>query len=230
MKAESKDIQSLDWKQVPEDRLKLYGIDGMWTAKDSEYIRTIQLMSEANTCFGRVTHIVITKMTDIQYLMKITRGATAGYEPTYIEKVQTIQKSIRRKNTVAMEIFPRQSDVVDELDMYHIWVAKKAKFPFGILETTEIPENKEWESEKVDGLDIEYIVKTTKTKFGKVAYFYIRRKDGKELRWVEKQQIKNKLQSEEMTAIEIISAKGIGKPTCLMYLPLGYSLDFGLHC
>lgn len=100
--------------------------------------------------------------------------------------------------------------------MYHIWIAQKSKFPFGILETTEIPENKEWESEKVAGLDIEYIVRTTKNKFGKVAYFYIRRKDGKELRWIEKQQIKNKLQSEELTAIEIISAEGIGKPTCLI--------------
>ena len=74
--------------------------------------------------------------------MNMTIGTTFEYEPIYKEKIQILQRFIKRKNTVAMEVFSRQSNVVDQADMYHIWIAQKSKFPFGILETTEIPETK----------------------------------------------------------------------------------------
>ena len=208
---------------------KEVGASQIWRAVEGEYIFLFQLIRWSSNCFGDITHIAITKNSPMQEIMNGSIGTTDGYEPTYSEKVIITQKLIMSNSTVAMEIFPKQANVVDKVDMYHIWVCEKREFPFGILETTEIPDGKEWESETVAGLEIEYIVRTTKTKFGKVAYFYIRRKDGKELRWVEKQQIKNELQHEDLTAIEIISAEGIGKPTCLMYLPEGYYLDFGLH-
>lgn len=186
--------------------------------------------------FGNITHISIKqknrlmlsdkeKLTFMDLLWE-----DSDEEPSYSQKVEIVRKLINRKDAIAMEVFPNQANLVDQANLYHIWVADKAKFPFIDLEVTEeLPKGKEWESTSIQGLDIEYMVRTTGRDIDKVAYFYIRRQDGKELVWREKQMLKNELQYEGMTAIEIISECGIGKPTCLVYLPLNKSLDFGLH-
>ena len=93
-------------------------------------------------------------------------------EPTYEEKVKIVQKLRNIKSKVFVEVFPNQRRLVDAADVYHIWEIDKAKFPFDVEDAFILPEGKEWERECVNGIDIEYMVKTKKNKIGKIAYFY----------------------------------------------------------
>ena len=64
---------------------------------------------------------------------------------------------------------------------------------------------------------------------GKTKYIYLKKKDGKELTWREKQDFKNRILSPFDTAVEIITHEMLGCDyTCLVCLPRFEYLDFGL--
>ena len=180
-------------------------------------------------CFGATTHLTVKKIDVLEAARNKAKALILSEEPTYSEKVKIVSKLINRSDIIAMEVLPNEENLVDQANLYHIWVAEKSQFPFSIIDTTTLPEGKEWESEIVDGLDIEFMVRTKRYEKGKAAYLYVRRKDGKELCWREKQKLKNELQYEGINAVEIISKHGIDKPTCLLCLPLDFTLNFGLH-
>jgi hypothetical protein len=80
--------------------------------------RTVQ------TEWGEVTHACIRNVenTDIPWLEK-----------------QRIKNELFGKESTAIEVFPADSELVDEANMYHIWVLSKGmKLPFGLKgETNE---------------------------------------------------------------------------------------------
>ena len=204
-------------------------IDEMWKWLQPQMIFVIQIHALGTRCFGATTHLTVKKIDVLEAARNKTKALILSEEPTYSEKVKIVSKLINRSDIIAMEVLPNEENLVDQANLYHIWVAEKSQFPFSIIDTTTLPEGKEWESEIVDGLDIEFMVHTKRYEKGKAAYLYVRRKDGKELCWREKQKLKNELQYEGITAVEIISKHGINKPTCLLCLSLGFTLDFGLH-
>ena len=225
-----------EWNRIPIQELKgkvvdIYDIKEYWewfTIRFLTAIYVIQLKRE--TAFGEIFHIALHKTDMIKCVLDgLYNFLYNSDEPTYEEKVKIVHKLRDTESKVFVEVFPNQRKLVDAADIYHIWEIDKTRFPFDIEDAFILPKDKEWERECVNGLDIEYMVKTQKNKIEKIAYFYLRRVDGKELSWKEKQLLKNELQHEELTAIEIISESGIGKPTCLMYLPIGTCFDFGLH-
>lgn len=224
-----------EWVLVPQQKVMevtsplAEPIDEMWQWRKPKELLSIQIHRLGEKRFGNVIHLTVKKFDMLEVAKNRYEALFNSMEPTYAEKRQIVQKLAGDQNIIAMEVFPKQRSVVDQANLYHIWTAEKAKFPFGVKETTELPEGKEWTHEQVDDLDIEYMVRTARTEHGKIAYLYLKRTDGKELCWREKQFLKNELQGEELSAIEIISKHGIDKPTCLMFLPLDYSLDFGLH-
>lgn len=233
----SKDFsQKSEWSRIPNVDIvrrfngEAYVQDG-WEWNKSHYLITIYSINvNRYSRFGKITHLTMHKLDFCRAFYKGQyEAAINSLEPNYEEKVEIAEKLMDMENTVAIEVFPNQRNLVDEANVYHIWGIDKTKFPFDIEKAFTLPEDKEWEKENVEGINIEYMVRTTKTKLGKVAYFYLRRVDGKSLSWKEKQLLKNELQHESLTAIEIISEQGIDKTTCLIYLPIGTFLDFGLH-
>ena len=217
-----------EWNRIPIQELKgkakeIYNIEEYWEWFTICFLTAIYVIKlKRKTTFGDIFHIALHKTDMIKSVLEgIYNPSDNSDEPTYEEKVKIISKLRDIKNKVFIEVFPDQRKLVDAVDVYHIWEIDKDKFPFETEDAFILPEDKEWERECVNGVDIEYMVKTKKSKLGKIAYFYLRRVDGEPLSWKEKQFLKNELQHEELTAIEIISEKGIRKPTCLIYLPIG---------
>ena len=82
---------------------------------DNEYIamfRTIQ------TEFGEVKHVCIRN--------------TAGTDIPWVEK-QKIKNELFGKEAQAIEVFPKESLLVDEANMYHLWILPDDyTIPFGL--------------------------------------------------------------------------------------------------
>lgn len=107
------------WQRKPSP--KELGIGSRWfgeldraysNGKYAVMVRTI------DTEWGKVDHACIrnTGSTDI----------------TWREK-QKIKNELFGKERVAIEVFPAESDLVDQANMYHIWVLPAGfKLPFGI--------------------------------------------------------------------------------------------------
>ena len=104
-----------------ENRLGWHGeMDRCWTDMDSD----IQVCSRLiRTKFGNVEHVTITKGVE-------TNDGTG--EVTWSEKMQ-IKNELFGENRFAIEVFPKQKNLVDVCDVYHLWVFdKKVEMPFGI--------------------------------------------------------------------------------------------------
>ena len=161
-------------------------IDEMWKWLQPKMVFVIQMHALGTRCFGATTHLTVKKIDVLEAARNQTKALIYSAEPTYSEKVQIISKLINRSDTIAMEVLPNEENLVDQANLYHIWIVEKSQFPFSIIDTTILPEGKEWENEIVDGLDIEFMVRTKRYEKGKAAYLYVRKKDGKELCWREK--------------------------------------------
>ena len=82
------------------------------------------------TQFGNVEHVTISKGTG-------TNDGTG--EVTWAQKMQ-IKNELFGENRFAIEVFPKQKNLVDVCDVYHLWVFdKKVDMPFGIAKKEHIP-------------------------------------------------------------------------------------------
>ena len=50
----------------------------------------------------------------------------------------SLKRAIRVADATAIEVYPPQADVVDEADMFHIWVLR-GKLPFGLHKPMALP-------------------------------------------------------------------------------------------
>ena len=103
------------------NRLGWHGeMDRSWIDNDADICVCSRLI---RTQFGNVEHVTISKGT----------GANDGTgEVTWAEKMQ-IKNELFGENRFAIEIFPKQKNLVDVCDVYHLWVFdKKVDMPFGI--------------------------------------------------------------------------------------------------
>jgi hypothetical protein len=57
-------------------------------------------------------------------------SSLSGIRPTWHE-MQRIKNDLAGPDCTAIEVYPAQRDVVDEADMFHIWVLR-GKLPFGL--------------------------------------------------------------------------------------------------
>lgn len=82
------------------------------------------MIREIDTDMGKVSHMTIrsqgTKETNYE-----------GEDIPWIEK-QKIKNEIFGKELCAIEVFPKESELVDQAYMYHLWVLHDYKLPFGI--------------------------------------------------------------------------------------------------
>lgn len=115
------------WTQVPSPKDKKLGsgwfgeINEVFVSNDKQYC---VMLREIDTDMGKVTHACMrnqgSKETNWQ-----------GTDICWNEK-QRIKNEIFGKEAIAIEVFPPESELVDEANMYHIWVLHEFKLPFGL--------------------------------------------------------------------------------------------------
>ena len=95
-------------------------MDRCWVENEEDICVCSRLI---RTRFGNVEHVTI------------TRGGISvngSNEVSWSKKMQ-IKNELFGENRFAVEIFPKQKNLVDVCDVYHLWVFdKKAEMPFGI--------------------------------------------------------------------------------------------------
>lgn len=99
-------------------------MDRCWIRKEDGVCVSSRLL---RTEWGKVEHVTITHSTS--GFVPSTDGSGSF---TWAEK-QQIKNELFGENRVAIEIYPKQDRLVDEADVYHLWVFdKKFNLPFGI--------------------------------------------------------------------------------------------------
>lgn len=95
-------------------------MDRCWIDNDADLCVCSRLI---RTKFGTVEHVTISKGTG-------TADGTG--EVSWSEKMR-IKNELFGENRFAIEVFPKQKNLVDVCDVYHLWVFdKKQEMPFGI--------------------------------------------------------------------------------------------------
>lgn len=109
------------WTQHPAPKETGYG-DG-WTRELDRCYRSprgkfVVMTREIETEWGWVTHATI----------------SSHQQPTWSEK-QWIKNELFGRETQAIEVFPKESELVDEADMYHLWILPPGfEIPFTIYD------------------------------------------------------------------------------------------------
>ena len=149
-------------------------------------------------------------------------------EPTMNEK-RSILKGVDAKQgmgiSIAFEIFPAKNKIVDKYDVYHLWLVRQEALPFFV----NIKPLKFVLSWKFAVVNEKHIMYTTKFYYSKwpVKVYFLKAKDGEELRWYDKQNFKDRVIGEDTVAIEFVTDKHLGYsvlicvPNSLKKLPFG---------
>ena len=104
-----------------ENRLGWHGeMDRCWMDNDENLCVCSRII---RTKFGNVEHVTISKGT----------GTNDGTGEVSWAMKQQIKNELFGENRFAIEVFPKQKNLVDVCDVYHLWVFdKKVDMPFGI--------------------------------------------------------------------------------------------------
>lgn len=104
-----------------ENRLGWHGeMDRCWMDNDENLCVCSRII---RTQFGNVEHVTISKGT----------GTNDGTGEVSWAMKQQIKDELFGENRFAIEVFPKQKNLVDVCDVYHLWVFdKKVDMPFGI--------------------------------------------------------------------------------------------------
>lgn len=106
------------WTKHPSPKELKKG-DGWFGEMDRVYRkddgRAVCMMRDLQTEWGKVTHLTITSFK----------------QPNWSEK-QRIKNDLFGEESLAIEVFPKESELVDEADMYHLWILHDKQLPFGI--------------------------------------------------------------------------------------------------
>lgn len=104
-----------------ENRLGWHGeMDRCWMENDENLCVCSRII---RTQFGNVEHVTISRGT----------GTNDGTGEVSWAMKQQIKDELFGKNRFAIEVFPKEKNLVDVCDVYHLWVFdKKVDMPFGI--------------------------------------------------------------------------------------------------
>lgn len=104
-----------------ENRLGWHGeMDRCWMDNDENLCVCSRII---RTKFGNVEHVTISRGT----------GTNDGTGEVSWAMKQQIKNELFGENRFAIEVFPKQKNLVDVCDVYHLWVFdKKVDIPFGI--------------------------------------------------------------------------------------------------
>lgn len=89
------------------------------------------------TEFGNVEHATITRLNESGSEFTINTGGSA---PIGWNEKMMIKNELFGKNRFAIEVYPKEKNLVDVTDTYHLWVFdKKKEMPFGIHPKEHVP-------------------------------------------------------------------------------------------
>ena len=138
-------VQSLSPKQVNQYMNCYHGtwmpdMDRCWNSEDGLYQVCTRIIF---TEWGKVEHAAITYhpngMGNSDNIIEAAEKVTAdgsGDIPWRIK--QEIKNDLFGKDRIAIEVFPKDANLVDDADTYHLWVMPKGfKMPFGIHPTKD---------------------------------------------------------------------------------------------
>lgn len=145
-------------------------------------------------------------------------------EPTYREKLVILRQIGYWKNC-AVEVMPRKCEIVDKIDAYHMYeFPSPTQFEFNYHPIFQAPQK--YDTMQMDDGLFEYFLRGED---GGLQYLYLRKKNGKELRWWDKQNLKDKIVGAHRCAVEmIIGGMESREYTALIVLPAGRTMDFML--
>lgn len=163
----------------------------------SYYITVREFFSE----WGWIRQVTISKEITNEFIC----GENDDKEPTMIQKefiLDGVKATTGFINPVAFEVYPAKENIVDNLDVYHLWVMEKNKIPFFI--DVKIPRLVlKQKSIKINGKHLLYTRKYYRLQNGRfVQVYYVRAADGTELKWYDKQNFKDLVIDENIVAIE----------------------------
>lgn len=134
------------WLELPSPKLAndymgcynhdtwLKKMDRCWMSNDGYQVTSRIIFTE----WGKVEHAAITKSitTDIENL----KGMTFNGESDIPWKIkQEIKNELFGEDRIAIEVFPKESNLIDASDTYHLWIMPKGfKMPFGIHPTKDV--------------------------------------------------------------------------------------------
>lgn len=118
----------LGWTQKPSPKDRGFKDEGWFSELDEVYVSNDKqytvMCRTFSSMMGRVTHMCMrnrgTKETKWE-----------GTDIPWAEK-QRIKNEIFGEEMVAVEVFPKMSELVDGANMYHLWVLHDFKLPFDL--------------------------------------------------------------------------------------------------
>lgn len=145
-------------------------------------------------------------------------------EPIYREKLAILRQIGYWKNC-AVEVMPRKCEIVDKVDAYHMYeFPSTTQFEFNYHPIFQAPQK--YDTMQMDDGLFEYFLRGED---GGLQYLYLRKKNGKELRWWDKQNLKDEIVGAHRCAVEmIIGGMESREYTALIVLPAGRTMDFML--
>ena len=78
----------------------------------------------------RVNRVFSVLVRDVETAIHLAVSSLSGDRPSWPE-MQRIKNELAGPNASAVEVYPPQSQVVDDADMYHLWVVP-GPLPFGL--------------------------------------------------------------------------------------------------
>lgn len=174
-----------------------------WNYTDDKIMYTVS-MRDFFSGWGEARHVTIFK----EHLKEPENGDVFEKEPSMEEKrfvLNGIKAYSGIKDSVAFEVFPAKENIVDRINMYHLWVVSRSKIPFNIK--IKIPRFVwKWKKAIIDNTSVLYTVRNKYTPNGKIIQVYfIKSTQGKELKWYTKQEFKDIMIGQKRVAIELVS-------------------------
>lgn len=131
------------------------------------------------------------------------------------------------ENAIAFEVFPSKDNIVDKMDIYHVWILEKKNIPFYVdLKIPKFIWN--WKKITINNKNVTYTMRTYSSKRGRpIRVYFVRTADDTELKWYDKQIFKDTMIGEEIVAIEFVSDKAqkfsilVCAPKSIKKLPFG---------
>lgn len=176
--------------------------------------------------WGVVRQVMIQKNFEKSYMYKLD----ISKEPTMREKIEILESTElieRYKEAISLEVFPEQEKIVDNIDMYHLWVVEKSEVPF--VTNFKMPRICiGWKKVNINGKPILYKIKKSYGSGKNVKICFLKSQSvGQELQWYDKQKFKDYVFGEDVVAVEK-TLYNINYISVLIVLPKLIKLPFGL--
>jgi hypothetical protein len=125
--SESRHRKSWDWQELPIDDALLTRFPALRRIaralrNDFWIVQVFFFSSE----LGGMTHLAVRSVAETR------PGSGSGLEPSW-QDLQRIKNELCGEDAEAVQVYPRQSDVTDQANMYHLFVIpQKWPLPFGL--------------------------------------------------------------------------------------------------